>query len=213
MIVMPAQNSKGRVHYWAGKGFPVGWLFTPEGGIREPVEWIPYAIDNGRFAVWSSGGDWNERKYMNCLEEYSSRIMQPRWIVVPDSVGDRDETLREWERWHPVLESNFNLEFAFVAQDGMTPEDVPSEATIVFVGGTSVWKWRNLQMWVENFERVHVGAVNSLKALLTCEEKGVESVDGTGWFRSPHRSDVLEKFFKIQAGEESLPDQMTLALA
>jgi len=50
MIVMPSNNAKGIVHYWAGRGYPVGWLFTPEkGSVREPVPWIPYAVDNGRF--------------------------------------------------------------------------------------------------------------------------------------------------------------------
>ena len=30
MMVMPSQNMKGIVHYWRGRGYPVGWLFTPE---------------------------------------------------------------------------------------------------------------------------------------------------------------------------------------
>ena len=210
MIVMPSQNSTGILHYWAGKGYPVGWLLSPDGVKREPVEWLPYAIDNGKYAVWSSGKEWNERNYMNCLEEYSSRNIQPRGTVVPDTVGDRDETLKEWERWHPILESNFNLEFAFVAQDGMTPKDVPTEATIVFVGGTFAWKWRNLEMWTEAFRRIHVGRVNTLHYLLYCSSLGVESVDGTGWFRAPQRTDSLHKFFRIQAGEEKMNDQLEL---
>ena len=53
MIVMPSNNAKGIVHYWAGLGYPVGWLFTPENCVREPVPWMPYAIDNGRFSVWN----------------------------------------------------------------------------------------------------------------------------------------------------------------
>ena len=147
MIVMPSNNSKGIVHYWAGLGYPVGWLFTPEGAVREPIPWMPYAIDNGRFAVWSSGKDWNERNYLKMLDYYNETILKPRWVVVPDTVGDRDGTLREWEKWHPTLDQSYDLPWAFCVQDGMTPEDVPTEADVVFVGGTMQWKLRNLTLW------------------------------------------------------------------
>ena len=67
MIVMPSNNAKGIVHYWAGLGYPVGWLFTPENCVREPVRWMPYAIDNGRFSVWSAGKEWNEFDFTTML--------------------------------------------------------------------------------------------------------------------------------------------------
>ena len=75
MIVMPSQNSKGIVHYWAGLGYPVGWLFTPEGAVREPLPWMPYAIDNGRFAVWSAGKEWNEFEFTKMLDYYNETIL------------------------------------------------------------------------------------------------------------------------------------------
>ena len=34
---------------------------------------------------------------------------------------------------------------------------------------------------------VHVGRVNSMKRLRVCEDLGVDSVDGTGWFRARDR--------------------------
>ena len=210
MIVMPSNNSKGIVHYWAGLGYPVGWLFTPDGAVREPIPWMPYAIDNGRFAVWSSGKDWNERNYLKMLDYYNETILKPRWVVVPDQVGDRDGTLSEWEKWYPTLNQSYDLPWAFCVQDGMTPKDVPAEADVVFVGGTMEWKLRNLTLWTDAFDRVHVGAVNSLKTLLRCSELGVESTDGTGWFRGPKMTEALERYFKIEAGEESIPEQMMM---
>ena len=74
MIVMPSNNSKGIVHYWAGLGYPVGWLFTPESAVREPVPWIPYAIDNGRFAVWSSGKNGTSMIFLECLITTTKRF-------------------------------------------------------------------------------------------------------------------------------------------
>ena len=212
MIVMPSQNGTAVIHYWAGKGYPIGWLFTPGGAVREPVEWMPYAIDNGMFAVWDKGLDWNEQSFLKILELYSAHPLKPLWAVVPDSVGDRDETLREWDRWYPQLSRSFDLRYAFAAQDGMTAKDVPSEADVVFVGGTFKWKWRNLKTWCKDFPRIHVGRVNTIRTLLYCMSLGVESVDGTGWFRSPHRTDQLHKFFKMQSGEEPLHDQMELGI-
>ena len=82
MIVMPSNNAKGIVHYWAGQGYPVGWLFTPEGSVREPVPWIPYAVDNGRFAVWSSGKDWCEHAFLKLLDYYNETILKPRFVKV-----------------------------------------------------------------------------------------------------------------------------------
>ena len=145
MIVMPSADSSGTVHYWAGKGYPVGWLFAPK-SHREPVRWMPYAIDNGRFSVWSAGKEWNEFDFTKMLDYYNETILKPRWVVVPDSVGNRDETLREWDRWYPILKQSYDHTWAFCVQDGMTPADVPSEAEVVFVGGTKEWKLRNLVM-------------------------------------------------------------------
>lgn len=213
MIVMPSNNAKGIVHYWAGLGYPVGWLFTPENCVREPVSWIPYAIDNGRFSVWSAGKEWNEFDFTKMLDYYNETILKPRWVVVPDCVGDRDETLREWDKWYPILKQSYDHTWAFCVQDGMTPADVPSEAEVVFVGGTKEWKLRNLVMWTESFDRVHVGAINSFKVLMRCQELGVESTDGTGWFRGPKMTEALERYFKVQSGEIKLPNQTEFALA
>ena len=210
MIVMPSQNAKGVLHYWAGKGYPIGWLFTPESAIREPVEWMPYALDNGRFAVWDKGLDWGEQGFLRMMEAYSVHPRKPMWAVVPDAVGDRDETLREWDKWHPLLSEAFEIPLAFAMQDDMEPEDVPAEADLVFVGGTFKWKWRRLAEWCQTFQRVHVGRVNTVKHLLYCWDQGAESVDGTGWFRSPHRIEQLHKFLRIQAGEEIRHNQMEM---
>jgi len=212
MIVMPSNNAKGIVHYWAGQGYPVGWLFTPESAVREPVPWIPYSIDNGRFAVWSSGKKWNEHDFLKMLDYYNETILKPRFVNVPDEVGDADETKRMWDKWYPILEQSYDLSWSFCVQDGMTPADVPTEANVVFVGGTMEWKLRNLTMWTDAFQRVHVGAINTLKNLLRCKELGVESCDGTGWFRGPKMTDTLHRYFRIQAGEEKLPDQMEMSL-
>ena len=208
---MPSDNGQSIVHFWAGCGYPVGWLFS-SGRKRVPKPWLPYAIDNGCYGSHLSG-EWSEDEFMETLAHFSLQELKPRWAAVPDKVGDAEETKRLWRQWHPKLSRLFPFKWAFVVQDGMVPSDVPPEASIVFVGGSKKWKWRTAHSWVSHFERVHVGAVNCLHYLSYSEELKVESVDGTGWFRSPRMTDKLTKWFRHAAGQEKLPEQLELKVS
>jgi hypothetical protein len=88
----------------------------------------------------------------------------------------------------------FGVKMALAVQDGMTAADVPAEADVVFIGGSTSWKWRSLPEWTAAFPRVHVGRVNSLRLLLMAENAGAESCDGTGWFRDPTRLAELSSY-------------------
>jgi len=161
--------------------------------LSEPKQGIPWALDNGVFGAFTSGRTWSEEPFYSFLDAYSA--WKPMWAVVPDWVGDRDKTLELWKKHSPALKA-FGIPLAFAAQDGMTPDDVPSDAEVVFVGGSTSWKWRSLSMWTKNFPRVHVGRVNSRRLLEIAEENGSESCDGTGWFRDPKRTQELEDYLK-----------------
>jgi hypothetical protein len=65
----------------------------------------------------------------------------------------------------------------------MQPGDIPKGVEVVFIGGTTDWKWRSIDLWCSSFPRVHVGRVNGYDGLIRCACAGAESVDGTGWFR------------------------------
>jgi len=191
MIVMPSNNT----------GFDAGLLFGRYPGRLahlpsvdrqvEPRQGIPWALDNGVFGAWSGGKEWSEEPLYRYLDNYAA--WNPLWVVVPDWVGDRDETLRRWDQHAPALKA-FGVKLAMAVQDGMTPADVPAECAVVFVGGSTSWKWRSLPMWTAAFKRVHVGRVNSLRLLLMAETAGAESCDGTGWFRDPQRTNELESY-------------------
>lgn len=182
MRVMPANNCKALVHYWAGR-YPghLGHLYGLE-GFRGPWPWLPYALDNGRFPVWSKGLQWDEGAFLALCDRAAAADHAPLWVAVPDVVADRNRTLHEWDRWAPRLEG-YGWPLAFVVQDGMTPADVPGGAEVVFVGGTTAWKRRTIPLWTGAFERVHVGRINTARWLWWCARHGVESCDGTGWLR------------------------------
>ncbi len=199
---MPANNSCGLVHYLAGKHEgKVGWIFSP-GGFHVPRHWIPYAVDNGKFSVWSKGAEWQESKFIALLDRCRLSAFKPLWVVVPDEVANRSETLRLWDEWEPRLRK-YRWPLAFVVQDGMTPADVPESADVVFVGGTTDWKWRNVERFSYAFPRVHVGRVNWPDKLEFCESVGVESCDGTGWFRDGEGGSRSQQLQRFLAGERT----------
>ena len=191
MVIMPSNNT----------GFEAGRLFGmfPQrmahlhsvDSLREPRKNTPWASDNGVFGAWSNNRKWSEEPFYNFLDSYAA--WKPLWAVVPDWVGDKDRTLALWdEHWHAV--AAFNVPLAFAVQDGMVATDVPSNADVVFIGGSTAWKWKTLPMWTSSFPRVHVGRVNSRNLLELAEAAGAESCDGTGWFRHPKRTLELEKY-------------------
>lgn len=184
LMVMPSNNSDAIIHYWAGR-YPgrIGWLLGPSGMQKTKLrEWIPFALDNDAFAAWTKGTPWNESMWLSMLDTLRHDTdFTPRWVLVPDVVADRDATLRKWDKYSGIAEQ-FGWPLAMAVQDGMTPEDVP-EGCVIFVGGTTKWKWDSVEMWASTNHRVHVGRVNEVSKLVLCEKLGVESVDGTGWMR------------------------------
>lgn len=162
---------------------------------KQPHPEFPWALDNGVFGAHKNNQAWDETNFYAFLDKYM--CMGPSWVVVPDAYGDRDMTLRRWDSHYPRLKAlNPRMGLAIAVQDGMTPDDVPDEADIVFIGGSTEWKWRHLNMWTEAFDRVHVGRVNTPRMLRISEDAGAESCDGTGWFRSPQRTKQLEQYLE-----------------
>ena len=206
MMVMLTNNTKADVHYLAGKyeGL-VGHLYGL-GGFRGPYRWLPYALDNGAFPAWVNGEPWDRDGFLALVARAAKSGQAPLWVVVPDAVGDRSATLALWGEWAPRL-STYGWPLAFAVQDGMSAADVPSEASVVFVGGTTAWKWRTLADWCSAFPRVHVGRVNTERRLWQCWRSGAESCDGTGWFRGnkERMRGLLNYLVRAQCGAGPCP--------
>jgi hypothetical protein len=209
MIVMPANNSSGLVHYLAGK-YPgkLGWLIAP-GDWIEPRAWLPYAIDNGRYSAWENDSDWDEEAFYHLLDRCQLCRFKPMWVAVPDEVANREKTLWLWNQYERSV-GQYKFKLAFVVQDGMKPSDVPKSADVIFVGGTTEWKWRNVGLFCATFPRVHVGRVNWVDKLEYCERIGAESCDGTGFFRGGPDSVQAKQLRDFIAGERRSEKQPML---
>ena len=182
MRILITNSNSLQTGYLAGK-FPgaIGHLYSP-GGQRGPYEFMPYALDNGAFGAWVNKRPFDESAWSNLLEWAKNSGQPPLWVLVPDVVADKDATLASWKRFAPIA-AGYGWPLAFAVQDGMCPADVPSDADVIFVGGTTEWKWANAHRFGDRFNRVHIGRVNSLKLLRLAKNARAESCDGTGWLR------------------------------
>jgi hypothetical protein len=167
-------------------------LVGPSYYERNPVKhWFEFALDNDAYIAYRLQKPWNRTAWLEMLRFFTLPTRRPpMWALCPDVVGDREGTIRKWHEESPCI-FKLGWQSAFAVQDGMDARDVPGEADLIFVGGTDAFKWRSMRMWVEHFPRVHVGRVNNIEKVWLCEDLGVESVDGTGWFRDPSRKDKL----------------------
>ena len=172
-----------KTHYLQGRYGGLGLLLPPN-GIRGPYPHLPWALDNGAFPAWKNGAAWDRHAFERALDWAAGQTLTPSWVVVPDVVTDPDATLASWEEWAPKLRG-MGMRLALAVQDGMEPNTVRAhtDPEVIFVGGSSAWKLSTLRVWAKEFPRVHVGRVNGLRGLMSCHNAGVESVDGTGYFR------------------------------
>lgn len=202
VIVMPSNGSHWWVHYWAGRRPKcLGHLYSP-GGQRGPFPHLPFAVDNGAFGGFEEDR-WKALLRWVCLSGY-----KPMWVAVPDFVGDAEKTIEMWET-HKEEAERYGWPLAFVLQDGIKKEDVPKDAQVVFVGGSTEWKEKTVEYWCNEFPRVHVGRVNGYRMLRKCADAGAESCDGTGWGRGDKRQllellQFLEEEESKEAGFESI---------
>lgn len=144
---------------------------------------IPFVLDNGAYSCFLNNQPFDLDYYYQRLDNYLRRCQKkPLWLLVPDKVGSKPETLKMWKCCSSYLKK-YNIPLAFAVQDGMLKDDVPNEGVVIFVGGSTEWKLKTIPYWTHYFENVHVARVNAWNRLCYCLENKVTSIDGTGYFR------------------------------
>lgn len=161
----------------------LGWLIGPS-NYKSPRVGVPFVLDNDAYLNYKNGESFDSSKWKAFLDKVKTTGHDPLWIVVPDVVADRDGTIQNWVRFSPTAHE-YGWPLAFVVQDGMTSKDIPGNCDLIFVGGTTSWKWRSIPMWCKTHPRVHVGRCGTSRWKLDrLEQLGVESCDGSGFFRA-----------------------------
>ena len=207
MIVMISNQSGFEAGLLCGM-YPgrIGHMFSP-GGERGPWVGVPHAFDNDAWPAKKNKRPRNVAAHRRLLLWGLMSGVMPMFAVVPDVVGDRDATLREWDTYAPGMEK-MGYRLGFAAQDGMSFADVPTSDCVVFLGGSDEWKDASIAPWCAKFPgRVHIGRVNGMPRLLASWRAGAISVDGTGWFHKGRggvsQAADLRKFLRETAKERS----------
>ena len=162
----------------------VGMFKTPLSGYSfKRMEQYDFdvGLDNGCYA------GFDKKKYLKMLAEAKQTTANILWVTIPDVVGDARATQFQFEEWITELHG---LKLAYVGQDGAEDLDLPfAHFDCLFIGGTTEWKLsqaaRDLILYAKHTlkKSVHVGRVNSEKRLSYCYQLGVDTVDGSGYFR------------------------------
>lgn len=211
---MPANNASQLIHTWAQRqpGL-LGHLWSPGRAISY-YPWLPYVLDNGKYAATVAGREWSGAQFLAHCEDAMKLPKPPAWIVVPDAIRNAAQTLKLWRFWEPRLRP-FNVPLAFVLQDGLEIADIPESAEVWFVGGSDDWRYPRLAQIVEQAHArqrlLHVGRVNGLKVWV-CHRLGVDSCDGTGWLRGPDQRAKLDHYLRYRVGEAEPPQSGQLNL-
>jgi len=167
----------------------VGMMFSLDTPIYKTYNFMPYAIDNGKYQAVIKNKPWDEIAFFEMIEKIKDHGTRPEFVVVPDVPFDAEETKQEFKKYAPRLEK-LGWPLAFAAQDGMTPADVPA-GYVAFLGGSREFKTKFMQQPLRL--RVHVGRVNRFKHLKEFDLAGAESVDGSGYLRGGWGNEPLNQ--------------------
>ena len=208
---MPANSRKGVIHYLAGK-YPgkIGHLYNGQ-DADTPRFYLPYGLDNGIYGAFTRQEPWNEERYFQQLSEYWRYLEQkPLFCLVPDAVSDKDLTLQRWKQYSQRIRDLGFKTLAFAMQDGMSCSDVPDDAQVVFIGGSTAWKRGISERVCGEFDYCHIGRVNMFLDLVWAHRLGASSCDGSGFGREPANISRLTNYLDWTEDKFKLPEQMEL---
>lgn len=160
-----------------------------------------YAVDNGAWSDYVRGRTFNHERFLKVLEKIKMQEIQPDFIVLPDIVKGGVKSFELSKSYMDVAE---NHPCYFAIQDGIIPEmitdDIIEKIKGFFIGGSNVWKWRNMHTWVnlahDNGKKIHVGKVGTIKDFTKCKAAGVDSADGSALIRNQRETDI-GRYLKI----------------
>lgn len=161
----------------------------------------PYALDNGAWGCHKREEPFNEDRFEWALDRIGAGA---DWVVMPDCVGNSEETFRMADRWwRKMLEYPMPL---FAVQDGMAVAQVEpflKRGFGLFVGGSMEWKLATVWKWAQLAQKhdrwCHVGRINTVRRIRLCQAYGVNSTDGTQITQYPGTMPRFDRAFRQQA--------------
>lgn len=185
----------------------VGHLIVPK-AWNDPatLDLREHCLDNGCFSGFDAGA------FVRMLEAYHPYQASHRFAVAPDVVADAASTRRLWPFWSQLLRG-LGYRPAFVAQDGLQPDQVPwDEMGTLFIGGSTVYKESAAVRALCGYAKaqglwVHWGRVNGKRRYEMALKAGADSIDGTGFSMFPDTN-----IPKVAEWEDQIAQQPELQL-
>jgi hypothetical protein len=152
-------------------------------GVQRDEGFSRICLDNGAWTSYQQGTPWRADLFRKLIDKYGERA---DFIIAPDIVAGGLKSLQFSLSWIKRLQA-INPRVLIPVQDGMDPhhlsEYLDSEIGI-FVGGTTEFKYSKLGAWGELAKQkkawMHVGRVNSIRAMKRCAGAHAHSFDGSG---------------------------------
>jgi hypothetical protein len=168
---------------------------------------LPFALDNGAYGDWVHKRVFNEAAFLEHVELVLLSGFRPDFIVIPDIVAARLESLRFSLDWLPRLKPMVgDVPLYLAVQDGMSQDDVrPHLLSVggIFVGGTDPWKKATVAGWAklahENDLLCHLGRAGTFGKVRLALEVGVDSIDSSLPLMSQQ---FFADFFAALCGED-----------
>ena len=190
---VPDHGHKDRREYCEQNG--IGLLYSPHRNLYPKSKF--YIVDNGAYSAFLKGKQIDLDRYYEYLSIIRNYPSPPYFVTIPDIVagGISSKTFSE----DAIPQIPFEFKKYFVVQDGQYPailEDVLPLIDGVFVGGSTLWKWRTAHIWVEwahsNGLCCHIGRVGTWRNYTRALNLGADSADGS----TPTRHQRLEDLAK-----------------
>lgn len=195
-----------------------GWgILVSRAGRWNRQDFALWVADCGAWSDFTAGQDFDEAAFRLFLVWIAEQEVPPQWLVIPDVVGKREESLALSRRWVEIIRADPRFDripLVLAVQDGMTEADVrPFIGRIVglFVGGSTEWKLATKRLWAAFAHSwggiCHCARVNSEDRVDECGRDGVDSFDGSGvsrWFVTIGKMDRARKAAMLWRGQGEL---------
>lgn len=144
----------------------------------------PYMYDNGAFAAWKAGEQFDSAAWLSGLRGIAELGVPPDFAIAPDVVAGGRGSLDLSASWLEELQRS-RIPAYLAVQDGMLEEDVAPVLrkgfSGVFVGGTLEWKLATGAAWVQFAHELgvpcHIGRVGTPGRVEWAAECGADSID------------------------------------
>jgi hypothetical protein len=115
-------------------------------------------------------------------------------------------SLALWPFWSRLIRGLGHVP-AFVAQDGITHERMPSDVGVLFIGGTTAFKEGTTARSLIAYAKarglwVHCGRVNGRRRYEMMLKSGCDSIDGTGFSMYPDTNIPLAREWHVEIQQQ-----------